>query len=142
MKKEEKILQDHEIDAIGKALRPHLDASLNTIKPGVAYRLAEARRKAVESMVNQTETQTASAFQMNGGALAMSGGFRERLTDWRFWATGLLVTGALALYGYSEYNDYVTARDAADIDVMILGDDVPVDALLDNGFSHFIREEN
>jgi Protein of unknown function (DUF3619) len=141
MNKEEKILQDHEIDAIGKALRPHLDASVNNIKPGVAYRLAEARRKAIES-IETKQIQTASSTQVNGGSLTMSGGFGQRLTDWRFWATGLLVAAAVALYGYNEYSDYVNTRDAADIDVMILGDDVPVDALLDKGFNLFVREEN
>jgi hypothetical protein len=142
MKKEEKILQDHEIDAIGKALRPHLDASLNSVKPDVAFRLAQARRKAIAGL-EAKEEQTAVASKVNGnGTLTMAGGFGERLGDWRFWFTGLLVCSALALYGFGEYREYSAVRDAADIDALILGDDVPVDALLDKGFNQFVQEDN
>ena len=43
MKKEQTQLSDHELDRVGKALRPYLDAGAENIKPGIAYRLAEAR---------------------------------------------------------------------------------------------------
>jgi hypothetical protein len=138
MKTEEKKLQDFEIDAAGKALRPHLDATLDSIKPGIAYRLAEARRNALATL----ETQTATSSSTQGGTLTLAGGSQSRLTDWRFWATGLLVSSALAIYGYSAWSDYATASDQAEVDVMLLGDDVPVDALLDKGFNLFLREDN
>lgn len=137
MKKEEILLSDHELDRVGKALRPYLDASTQNIKPGVAYRLAEARRAAIASL----ETQSATSTTVNGGALVMAGGWRTRVSDWRFWATGLLVAGAIAVYGYQQWSDNQAARDAADVDVMLLADDVPVDALLDKGFSHFLKED-
>ena len=141
MKTEEKILQDFEVDALAKAVRPHLDASLNAIKPGIAYRLAEARRNAVASL----DAQTANATHAQGGTMTLASGnpgSSSRLTDWRFWATGLLVSAALATYGYSAWSDYATARDQTEVDMMILGDDVPVDALLDKGFNHYLREDN
>lgn len=137
MKKEEILLSDHELDRVGKALRPYLDASAQSIKPGVAYRLAEARRAAIASL----ETQSATSTTANGGALVMAGGWRSRVGDWRFWATGLLVAGAITVYGYQQWSDNQAARDAADVDVMLLADDVPVDALLDKGFSHFLKED-
>lgn len=137
MKKEETILQDHEIAAVGKALRPYLDAAAQNIKPGIAYRLAEARRGAIAAL----EPQTASNAASNGGTLAMAGGWRNRVTDFRFWATGLLVAGVLSTYGVQQWQEIVLARDTADVDVMLLADDVPVDALLDKGFSHFLRED-
>ena len=140
MKKEETLLPDHEIAAVGKALRPYLDAAAQNIKPGIAYRLAEARRGAIAAL----EPQTASSAFSNGGmggALAMAGGWRNRVTDFRFWATGLIVAGVLSTYGFQQWQDIVLARDTADVDVMLLADDVPVDALLDKGFSHFLRED-
>jgi hypothetical protein len=138
MKTEEKKLQDFEVDAAGKALRPHLDATLESIKPGIAYRLAEARRSAVAKL----ETQAANSSSAQGGTMTLAGGSQSRLTDWRFWVTGLLVSSALALYGYSAWFDYANTRDQAEVDLMLLGDDVPVDALLDKGFNHFLREDN
>ena len=137
MKKEETLLPDHEIAAVGKALRPYLDAAAQNIKPGIAYRLSEARRSAIAAL----EPQTASSTFGNDGTLAMAGGWRERATDFRFWATGLVVAGVLSTYGFQQWQEIVSARDTADVDVMLLADDVPVDALLDKGFTHFLRED-
>ncbi len=137
MKKEQNLLSDHELDRVGKALRPYLDAGTQNIKPGIAYRLAEARRAALASI----DTQTASSVAMSGGALAMTGGWRNRVTDWRFWGTGLLVAGVISIYGFQQWSEDNAARDAADVDVMLLADDVPVDALLDKGFSHYLRDD-
>lgn len=137
MKKEQILLSEHELNRVGKALRPYLDAGAQDIKPGIAYRLAEARRAAVASL----DAQSASATTANGSTLVVAGGWRTRISDWRFWATGLIVAGVLSTYGFQQWNDFVTARDTADVDVMLLADDVPVDALLDKGFSHFLRED-
>ena len=130
-------LSDNEIDRVGKSLRPYLDASAQNIKPGIAYRLAEARRAAVASL----NAQTASSTTANGGTLAVAGPRSGRVTDWRFWATGLVVAALLSSYSYQQWNEIVTARDTADVDVMLLADDVPMDALLDKGFSHFLRDD-
>ena len=140
MKKENLLpnLPDTELDRVGKALRPYLDAGAQDIKPGIAYRLAEARRAAIASL----DVQTASSTSANGGTLVMAGGSRGgRVSDWRFWATGLVVAALLSSYSYQQWNEMVIARDTADVDVMLLADDVPVDALLDKGFSHFLRDD-
>ena len=137
MKKEDTLLPDHELAAVGKTLRPYLDAAAQNIKPGIAYRLAEARRGAIAALAPQTASNAVG----NGGTLALVGGWRNRATDWRFWGTGLIVAGVLSTYGVQQWRDIVTARDTADVDVMLLADDVPVDALLDKGFSHFLRED-
>ena len=130
-------LSDNEIDRVGKSLRPYLDASAQNIKPGIAYRLAEARRAAIASL----DPQIASHTVANGSAPAMAGGMGHRVTDWRFWGTGLIVAALLSTYGYQQWDEMKTARDTADVDVMLLADDVPVDALLDKGFSHFLRDD-
>jgi hypothetical protein len=130
-------LPDAELDRVGRALRPYLDAGAQSIKPGIAYRLAEARRAAIASL----DPQTASHTVVSGSALAMAGGISRRVTDWRFWGTGLVVAALLTTYGYRQWDEMVTARDTADVDVMLLADDVPVDALLDKGFSHFLRDD-
>lgn len=133
-------LPDSEMERVGKSLRPFLDAGAQDIKPGIAYRLAEARRAAIASL----DAQTASSTSANGGTLAMAGASGPRggrVTDWRFWATGLVVAALLSSYSYQQWNEIVTARDTADVDVMLLADDLPMDALLDKGFSHFLRDD-
>lgn len=140
MKKEQNLLPDlpdFEMDRVGKALRPYLDAAAQNIKPGIAYRLAEARRTAIASL----DAETASNTVASGSALAMTGGMGRRMTDWRFWSIGLIVAALLSTYGYQQWDEMTTARDTADVDVMLLADDVPVDALLDKGFSHFLRDD-
>jgi hypothetical protein len=141
--KKEKILLDHEVDAAGQKLRPHFDRAASELSPQIVQRLAKAREAAV-SKVAVRETQTASDVVASGNTLSMSGGngWQDRLGDWRFWATGLLVAAAITLYVGNEWRENVDAREAADVELMILGDDVPVDALLDKGFKSFLREEN
>lgn len=145
MKNNEKILLDHEIDAAGAAVRGPLDNVANDVTSPVAARLAKAREAAV-AKVAQLEAQSATAVVGNGNTLTLSqgggSGWRDRLSDWRFWATGLVVAGVVAVYVGNEYNESAQARDAAEIELMILGDDVPVDALLDKGFKSYLREEN
>jgi hypothetical protein len=141
--KKENILLDHEIDAVGKAVRPHLDRAEKNVTPQIAARLAQARAAAV-AKVAALEAQAATSVVSNGNTLALShgGGWRDRMSDWRFWATGLVVAGLIAAYVGNEFRESANARDAADVELMILGDDVPVDALLDKGFKSFLREEN
>lgn len=130
-------LPDVELDRVGKALRPYLDASAQNIKSGISYRLAEARRTAIASL----DAETANSTIAGGSTLAVAGGVGNRVTDWRFWGTGLIVAALLSTYGYRQWDEMTTARDTADVDVMLLADDVPVDALLDKGFSHFLRDD-
>jgi Protein of unknown function (DUF3619) len=146
MKKEEKILQDYEIDALAQKLRPHLDRAAENVSPQIAARLAAARQRAVEkveSLASEIASEIASDVISNGTTLALSNGNgRGRFGDWRFWATGLVVASLIAVYGGNEWRESMDARDAAEVELMILGDDVPVDALLDRGFKSFLREEN
>lgn len=145
MKNEHTHLPDHEVDHAGKRLRPLLDKAAADVSPSVSANLAAARAAAV-ARVTALEAQRAlaSSAVATGTTLAMSGGggWRERVSDWRFWATGAVVAGLVASYAFTQYRESNVAREAAEVELMILGDDVPVDALLDKGFSNFLREEN
>lgn len=144
MKKEQMHLPDHEVDHAGKRLRPFLDKAAADVSPSVSSNLAAARAAAVaRAAALEAQRSTASATVANGTTLAMNGGgWRERISDWRFWATGVVVAGLVTSYAFTQYRESSVAREAAEVELMILGDDVPVDALLDKGFSSFLREEN
>ncbi len=141
--KKEKILEDHEIDAAGQKLRPYFNQAAEALSPQMVQRLAKAREAAVSKLAAR-ESQTASNVLASGNTLSMSNGsgWKDRLGDWRFWLTGLIAASAVALYLGSEWRETVRAREGAEVELMILGDDVPVDALLDKGFNSFLREEN
>jgi hypothetical protein len=144
MKKEYVHLPDHEVDQAGKRLRPFLDKAAADAAPSVSANLAAARAAAVARVAAlEAERSAASTVVANGSTLALNGGgLRERISDWRFWATGIVVAGLVASYAFSQYRESNVAREAAEVELMILGDDVPVDALLDKGFSSYLREEN
>lgn len=144
MNNEQKNLQDHEVDQVGKRLRPFLNKAEADVAPHVASKLAAARKSAVDRAAQlEAERAAAQGIVANGNTLALSGGgWRERVTDWRFWATGLVVGAAIASYAVNQYRESNVVREAAEVELMILGDDVPVDALLDKGFSNYLREEN
>ncbi len=136
-------LADHEIDRVGASIRACLNAAENRLGDVVAARLAAARHRAVAA--RQTAAAIAPATVATGGnTAALAGGWgadlRRRLTDWRFWAVGLVVSALMATYGTRLWSEYAAASEALDVDMMILGDDVPVDALLDRGFGQFVQE--
>lgn len=143
MKKNPTPLADHEIDRVGATVRATLNAAERRVDDVVAARLAAARHRAVAA--RQTATANAPATVATGGnTAALAGGWgadlRRRLTDWRFWAVGLVISALMATYGTRLWSEYATASEALDVDMMILGDDVPVDALLDRGFGQFVQE--
>jgi|GEM_PF-1394586 len=144
MTKHSHLLPDHEIDRTAAALRPHLNAAIDRIDDDVKRRLAAARARAVAARAERETKPVIAPVAVGNGQWALPGDvgrdLRGRLSDWRFWATGLVVGLLIALYGAHLWRDHVASRDAVDVDLMILGDDVPVDALLDRGFSHFVRE--
>ncbi|MFN3630345.1 MAG: DUF3619 family protein [Casimicrobiaceae bacterium] len=142
MKKNQTPLADHEIDRVGASVRAYLNVAEDRVDDVVAARLASARHRAVS--VRQAAAVAPAAVATGGSTAALGGGWgkdlRNRLSDWRFWAVGLVFSALLATYGTRLWSEYITAREALDVDIMILGDDVPVDALLDRGFSQFVQE--
>lgn len=141
MKKNPTPLADHEIDRAGASVCSILDASLDRMNDTVAARLSAARHRAIAA--RQAVKATTTAVATGDGTAALTGwgaDLRRRVSDWRFWAVGLAVSVLLATYGTRLWQEQVTPPDVLDVDILILGDDVPVDALLDRGFSHFVQE--
>jgi hypothetical protein len=130
-------LPEAEVERLGQAIRGVLQAQESHVDAVVTARLAAARRRAVAA-AGRPAVQTAAITADAGGRLALVGGWRSRLLDWRFWAVGLAVAVLLVatqpLWRGPVY-------EPKDVDLFILADDVPVDALLDRGFSLFIQQD-
>ncbi len=128
---------DAEVERLGQAIRHVLKAHESRVDEIVAARLAAARHRAVAAARPQVGDMTALSTGQ-GGRLALVGGWRARLLDWKFWAMGL----ALAVLLVATQPLWRSpAHEPKDVDLFILADDVPVDALLDRGFSLFIQQD-
>ncbi len=138
MNSNEKPLSDQELENLARKLRPYLDAGADNLKPGIAYRLQTARRAALASL--ETADSTAAAVNADG-SLASWSGWQQRFTDWRFWAIGRIAASTLALFGYEEWRAATTARETADVDLLLLADELPVDAFLDSGFRAYLTSQ-
>ena len=135
MKKNKSSLSDQELDRVGKALRPYLTPGQKISSPASPSVLPKSRA-AIASLIRNPRPPLQSWWRARyRGWVPLT---VERLA---LWATGLGCC-CLAIVRYQQWSDYVTARDTADVDVMLLADDVPVDAFARQRFLHFCAKNS
>ena len=121
----------------GNRIKSYLDQGTADLKPGVAYRLQEARRQALDRMVGANAAQAVVSGR-GSQALALAGLPRRR---WRgrtlLWLGVLLLAGGL-LYADHWRSVHEHARELGEIDAELLSADVPYDAFLDRGFQNWL----
>jgi hypothetical protein len=126
-------------------LGTYLDRAAGELRPGIAYRLQQARAQAVGRMTENTQTTVAGgpvgAYGLagagaGGGSFGTDGG-RTFVAKGKFWlAAGLL---ALAILGWQQWVAWQEIAELEDIDAQILTSDLPIDALVDRGFRLFLE---
>jgi Protein of unknown function (DUF3619) len=114
-------------------------ARLDTTQVGGDFleRLRVARQQAVQlARVRRLALVPASAAQTNGQGTLTAG------TSWWWrWSTLLPVIALVAgFYGIEAWQENTQIRAAAEIDALLLSDDVPVDGYSDPGFIEFLKE--
>lgn len=127
-------------------IRLALDESTDRLPYRVTYRLQAARLAALGRMAETRaapEESLALSSALGGGALTLggdpsSGGGPAR---WGRLAMGMLSALAVAvgLFVISEWSEMDKADEAAEIDMAVLTDDVPISAYADRGFGVFIK---
>lgn len=117
---------------LGKKIAKLLDCSADeNIKQSVLYRLQSARRAALENY------QPATLKIMNsGGSASVFGGHGWHFTS----AKLLLLLTVLFILMNIAYSQFLDDKYAA-IDTMILADDLPIDAYIDNEFDEWLNAE-
>jgi len=127
-------------------IRLALEESAERLPYRVSYRLQAARQAALARMTETREVpQTATALPSSYGAGALTlGGMppRERgPARWGWLAMSTLSALVLAggLFVISEWSEMDRADEAADIDLAVLTDDVPISAYADRGFGVYIK---
>lgn len=129
-------------DAFGKKLKIYLDQGPD-IRPGVAYRLQQARALALSRAGGRAEPAAAGVLHGVRG-LAGVGGMGSRAGDERPLYAQLRVWLAVgvvfaAMIGYQQWLAWQDLEELQDIDAQILTSDLPIDAYLDQGFQLWLK---
>ena len=137
-------MKSREEELAGK-IRACLDQAAADLRPGLAYRLQQARAQA---MGLAGSPQAAAGGRLvgahgllgagaGGGNLPAASGPRPLFAQGRVWL-GIGVI-ALAVLGWQQWVAWQERSDIEDLDAQILTSDLPVDALVDRGFHLFLE---
>jgi uncharacterized protein HemX len=122
-------------DKFAKKLTTYLDAGTAELRAGTAYRLQQARAKALTRLADPVQVpQSRLAHAFAGvGTQRTGGGVRRGV--WLGLAVLLL---AAALFGYQQWQLDQQTREIEELDAQILSSDLPIDAYLDRGFQTWL----
>lgn len=119
-------------DEFAKKIKGYLDSGAADLRAGTAYRLQQARAKALARLHEPAavrQSQLAHAL-VGGGA---TGGGRRSV----WFGVGLLLLAAAA-FGWQQWSIYQQTRELEELDAQILSSDLPIDAYLDRGFQTWL----
>jgi hypothetical protein len=123
---------------LGLRLAQTLSVGASRLAPDVNERLRFAREKALARAREQRQAVAAGAVRTGPASLALQGG-----PSWWLRALGLgpllLLVVGLALVQHWSQREQILA--AADVDAILLADDLPPKAYSDPGFAEYLRSE-
>jgi hypothetical protein len=129
-----------------RRVKSYLDQGSADVKPGVAYRLQQARAAALARLAGEARTAGAGTFA-GAATLAGAGGAtfdtgaprsdRPLYAQPRAWIA--LIALAAALYGWQQWTAWQELEMIEDLDSQILTSDLPIDAYLDRGFQLWLK---
>lgn len=113
-----------------------LSESSDQVPHDISERLRMARENALR--VRRPELATATAWQGAGGSASLLGGeSKNRFSRLMVWLPLLVL--ALGLYLIQQEHGQSQVSAAADVDAILLADDLPPDAYSDAGFLEFLK---
>jgi hypothetical protein len=121
----------------GNRIKSYLDQGAGDLKPGVAYRLQEARRRALDR-IGTVEAGQAVVAGRGSQALALAGMPRRGWRGRTFLLLGVLLLAGGLLYFDHWRTVHEHARELGEIDAELLAADLPYDAFLDRGFQNWL----
>lgn len=118
-------------------LRSLVQATLDNVPESASERLAAVRRIAVQHKKPETSRRSVPVLSLAaGGAAHVSWSLRAR----RAGAVLPLLVGMGLFAGLYYTEDQQRIVDAADVDMAVLLDDLPLSAYLDDGFRAFVAD--
>jgi hypothetical protein len=117
-----------------------LDQAADRIPEGVAYRLQQARARALDGQLAPQSVPGVAHATAGGSATLRGGGGRSWLTHWWLWV-GIAVIAAAA-FGAQQWRAYRQLLAYEELDAQILSSDLPIDAYLDRGFDAWLKSSS
>ena len=132
-------------DDFGRKIKGYLDQAPAELRPGLAFRLQQARAAALARAggepVAEELGQLAGAHGLAGAGGGTLGGrprtVRPFYAQFKLWiAVGVV---AAAIFGYQQWTAWAELDELEDLDAQILTSDLPIDAFLDRGFQLWLK---
>jgi len=129
------------LDAAGERLAQALLRTVDALDPNTLQRLRAAREQAVEqhrvALVRAAQTRVS---MFGHGSVGRAGGEDPRVSaGQRLSSVGMLIALLLGLWLIDTIQSDNSLQDAAEVDRILLTDDLPPAAYLDPGFKHFLK---
>jgi len=128
-------MTDRDAEFAGKLTR-HLDRGADSIKPGTAYRLQQARARALAGLAAQPVGAREPVLEGAGGG--RSGGRHSAYGAAARWLALAMLLGGIG-FGLQQWHAVQQVREFAEIDTQLLASDLPIDAYLDRGFQNWLK---
>lgn len=130
-----------ELEAAGERLAQALSSSLDNMDVSTLQRLRAAREQAVEHrrqvLVHAAQTGLSVAGQ---AALGQAGDPHDSHALWqRLGGISMVIALLLGLWLIDTIQGDISLQEAAEIDRILLTDDLPPAAYVDPGFKHFLK---
>jgi hypothetical protein len=127
-------------DSFERKIVAALDAGAAGLRAGTAYRLQQARARALARLAQPeraTQMRLTPAFAGGNTGIGSAGGGRGVLSRPAFWLS-ILFAVAMAI-GYHQWHAWQQIDELEDVDAAILSSDLPIDAYLDRGFQNWLK---
>jgi hypothetical protein len=121
-----------------KKIATYLTAGTTELKPGVAYRLQQARAAALARLAQPDKMPAVERELSMAGPGYSRGPRRNGSPSWRWVAAAVLLLGIVA-FGWQQWQAYMQAKEFEELDAQILSSDLPIDAYLDRGFQNWLK---
>jgi Protein of unknown function (DUF3619) len=127
-------------DQFGRRIASHLNTASLDLPHDISERLRAARNRAVAvRLVSQTQLQTSQAVSVQNGVATLNFG-DEGLNIWSSLASLFPLLALVAGLAFIQHvMDDKQAHQLADVDAVLLTDDLPVAAYTDPGFLQFLK---
>jgi hypothetical protein len=121
-----------------KKIATYLTTGTTELKPGVAYRLQQARAAALARLAQPDKMLAVEQELSIAGRSYSRGPRRSGSPSWRWIAAAVLLLGIVA-FGWQQWQAYIQVKEFEDLDAQILSSDLPIDAYLDRGFQNWLK---
>ncbi len=129
-------MTEREEEFAGK-IKGYLDRSAADLKPGLAYRLRQARESALAQLDGAVPAIAPSMVLAGAHGFAATGPRRSRKPLYSLVA--LLFLAVISGVGYQQYRAYTHIQELEELDAQILSSELPIDAYLDGGFQTWLK---